>query len=286
MKYKRIAFVIDVDPSLLQDCKDILAAISIDAGLEAFEDNGNNCMVGYAQSTIFDEAVLSSTINLFPIEGAAISYSVGDTEDKDWNEQWENKGFPPIIVGGITIHDGRHLSQLPDGILVEIDAKQAFGTGNHETTQLILGELQNIDLNNKCVLDCGCGTGILGIACKKLGAASVLGYDIDEWSVDNTRHNSIINNVEDNFTVLHGDVNVIPATLRFDIILANINRNIILADIKELTQAMKKEATLIVSGFYEEDIPLIKVNAAEYGLNLISQQSLNKWSMLKFNNFK
>lgn len=285
MRYKQITFSIDADASLLQDTKDILASLSAYAGLEAFEDNGNS-ITGYSQTTLFDEDRLSAIINSFPIEGAQISYTISDAEYKDWNQQWENDGFPPIIVGNITIHDGRHLPQSADGFLVEIDAKQAFGTGNHETTRLILGELQNIDLRNKSVLDCGCGTGILGIACKKLGASHVLGYDIDEWSVDNTRHNVIINKVEENFTILHGDINILPPASPFDIILANINRNIILADIHALAKAMKKEAALIVSGFYNEDISLLEEAAESQGLHLVAQQSLNNWSMLKFHNIK
>lgn len=285
MRYKQIKFVIDADPPLLQVCKDILAAVAARAGLEAFEDNGN-CIIGYAQTTIFDEEVLSAIINSFPIDGVIIYYTIEDAEYKDWNEQWENEGFPPINVGNITIHDGRHLPQFPGGILVEIDAKQAFGTGNHETTQLILSQLQNMDLKNMSILDCGCGTGILGIVCKKLGASHVLGYDIDEWSVDNTRHNTIINDVEKQFTILHGDINIIPTTLQFDVILANINRNIILADMHAFPKMMKKEATLIVSGFLEEDVSLLKETAEQYGLHHIAQQTLNHWSMLKFHNHK
>ena len=222
MKYIQAIFNVTCDAATLQAAKDLLCALAGNAGFEAFEDDGAT-VTGYAQKELFSEDVLSETLRQFPIDGVEISYSIADAEDKNWNSAWEEHGFEPITIDGrCVVHDTMHLpDSIPDGAMeVTIDTKQAFGTGNHETTAMIISRLLATDLTGKSVLDCGCGTGILSIVAAKAGAKSVTGYDIDEWSVENTTHNCAINGTP-NVRVVKGDASVIKGLdVKFNVVLA------------------------------------------------------------------
>lgn len=274
------------DESFLQTIKDIICCYAGEAGFESFEDD-EDCVIGYVQKTLFNEDVLSCYLQNIPLQNVKVVYNLCDVEDKNWNEAWEEKGFESIIIDGrCIIHDTMHAPDIIDnGMLdITIDTKQAFGTGTHETTFMIISELLGIDLNNKYVLDCGCGTGILSIITSKLGAAKIVGYDIDEWSVNNTKHNCKINNVM-NVKALQGDATIIDSlTDRFDLVMANINRNILLADIPLFKKVMASDALLLLSGFYEDDAKLLIDKACTLGLTYVSQVTRNKWCMLKFIN--
>ena len=300
MKYYEVDF--NVLPFSSDAC-DLLAALAGEAGFETFEETDHG-LKGYVQQQLFDRSLLDSLLQMFPLPGVTVSYTVGEAEDRDWNEQWEQQGFEPILVEGgglkvegpsILIHDGRHyppstLHLPPSTITVEIDARQAFGTGTHETTRMVCATLldllsspnggNRVGLSPR-VLDCGCGTGILGITAMKLGARECVAYDIDEWSVDNTRHNAVINQVE--LTPLLGDSSVLNNVEgEFDIIMANINRNILLADMPAFRQKMAPGARLILSGFYTADIPQLTARATELGLSLVSQKEEADWACLLF----
>ena len=283
MKYYEVIFKIH---PVTQDARDILAAMTGEAGFESFEETEDG-LKGYVQQDSFDQDVLDQTIQYFPMEGTHIIYKVDEAEDKDWNEQWEQEGFEPIIIdeGKMVIHDGRHLnaplSMLNSSLSIEIDAHLAFGTGTHETTRMICSTLISEQLKGKRILDAGCGTGILGIAALKLGASSVTAYDIDEWSSDNTRHNAVINQVDSHMKILSGDASVLDSiNERFDYVLANINRNILLQDMRRFHQVMANGASLIMSGFYTEDIPLLEAKGQELGLTLVSQREDNHWASI------
>lgn len=276
MKYYEVKF--SVKP-LNSDACDLVAAMAGEAGFETFE-NTDEGMTGYVQQSLFDQQVLDDVLQSFPISDVSISYTIGEAEDRDWNEQWEQEGFEPITVDNrLVIHDGRHLPDAHYPIAVEIDAHLAFGTGTHETTQMICGTLLDTDLTDKRILDCGCGTGILGITAMKLGAQECIGYDIDEWSVDNTRHNAVINNVD--VTPLLGDASILNKVEGvFDIVVANINRNILLHDMPAFRQKMATGAKLILSGFYTEDIPLLTEKAATLGLSITAQREAHGWACI------
>ena len=180
-----------------------------------------------------------------------------------------------------TSHLAPRTSHLEAPLQIAIDARQAFGTGTHETTQMIVGTLLHLDLHGKRVLDCGCGTGILGIVAAKRGAAEVVGYDIDDWSVRNTQHNAELNDVE--IEVLEGDKRVLSHVNGvFDVVMANINRNILLADMEAFEEVMNHPATLILSGFYEEDAPVLLQKAAELGLKEQQRKVTGSWCCLVF----
>ena len=283
MKYYEIDFKINAPEELMQDACDVLAAMSAEAGLETFEET-NYGIKGYAQQSLFDKDYLNTVIKDFPFDDIEITYTVAEAEDKDWNETWENEGFAPIIVGEkCAIHDGRHIPEKTYPLTIEIDAKMAFGTGTHETTRMIVTELTNMIMEGKQLLDCGCGTGILSIVALKCGASHAIGYDIDEWSVDNARHNAIINRVDERFESVLGDATVIPSIEGlFDIVVANINRNILLADMESFTNKLKHNGILILSGFYTNDEQLLIEKAQSLGLSLEAKNADNNWSCLLF----
>ena len=284
MKYYEVNFTIEAPAELMQDARDILSALAGEAGFETFEDTDEG-VKGYVQQGLFDEALLKALIGDFPLPSCTVAYTVSEAEDKDWNEQWEQQGFEPIVVNDtLVIHDGRHLpSDIRPQTSIEIDAHLAFGTGTHETTRMMVGQLMSLDLTDKRVLDCGTGTGILGIAALKLGAHEAVGYDIDEWSADNARHNAVINMVDGQFTSLLGDASILKEVSgQFDVVLANINRNILLNDMEAFVGKMAPHSTLLLSGFYEQDIPLLEEKAASLGLKKQTQQHDGDWACLMF----
>ena len=279
MKYFEVDFQLS---PLSQDACDILAALTADAGFESFEETQHGIR-GYVQQPLLDRQALEDIVNNFPIMGTNIIYTINKAEDKDWNEQWEQEGFEPIIVGNnrLAIHDGRHLPSQPADISVEIDARLAFGTGTHETTQMICEWMLDMPMKDLRVMDAGCGTGILGIVALKLKANHVTAYDIDEWSSDNTRHNAVINRVDSQLSVYCGDASLLDSkTADYDLVLANINRNILLNDMPRFCQIMKQDAKLILSGFYTEDIPLLEARGKEFGLTLTGAKNRDKWASI------
>lgn len=288
MRYFEVDFKIEVPQELMGDVCDVLSALAGEAGFETFEETVTG-LKGYVQQSLFLPSVLDGLLDAFPFPEAHISYQVAEAEDRDWNEQWEQEGFSPIEVGNrCVVHDGRHFDGVSIGnyeIAVEIDAHLAFGTGTHETTKMMLSALLALDIPAKRVLDCGCGTGILGIAALKAGAAEAVGYDIDEWSAENARHNAIINGVEERFTSLLGDVSMLKQVEgRFDVVLANINRNILLADLPSFASKLKMGGTLLMSGFYESDVPLLVEAAKHENLTQIGLLNDGNWACLQFVN--
>lgn len=288
MKYLVAKFKIATSEDLLQVCKDLLADSAAEAGFESFEETQEG-LEAYVQKELFDKDALDVSIADFPIEGTDISYTIKDAEDKDWNEEWEEQGFDPICVDDqVLIYDAKHPelhpTTSPDHIEIGIEAKLAFGTGNHETTRMIVSTLLNMNLYKMRVLDCGCGTGILGLVASKLGASEVVGYDIDEWSVENAKHNAQLNGV-DNLEVYFGNASVINHISGvFDVVLANINRNILLEDMKSFRGVLNEGGYMILSGFYEEDIPVLLEKAKEFGLYESGRRTDNNWACLVLKN--
>ena len=292
MKYFEVEFTLTPCTQVAQD---LLSALAGEVGFETFEETQNG-LTGYVQQSLFDESALQQMLACFPLDDTQIKYDVREAEDRDWNEQWEQEGFEPIEVrserSGVSvemliIHDGRHLpsdiSHLPSALMIEIDAHLAFGTGTHETTQMICQTLLEMNMKGRWVLDCGCGTGILGICALKLGAKKCLAYDIDEWSVDNTRHNAVINQVDDKLTVLHGDGSLLDSVKdSYDVVVANINRNILLQDMTRFATVITPQGILILSGFYEADIPLISEKVNGMGFWHLKTKRNGDWACLVF----
>ena len=308
MDYLVATFVIEGNHDLLQTARDLLADAAGDAGFESFEDTPNG-LRAYVQEGLLNKSVLDDSLSDFLLPDVHISYTLSKAENKDWNETWEQAGFDPIdVCHKVLIVDANRSellssgvhgdSELTDGkegeagnvsaegtaydVVVRIAARQAFGTGTHQTTQMIVSELLGMDLKGKRVLDCGCGTGILSIVACKLGAAEACDYDIDQWSVDNTRDNAKLNQV-DNLRALLGDASVLQRIEgQFDVVLANINRNILLHDMPAFRTKMKKGALLVLSGFYVADLPLLEDEAATLGFHLDHQQHKDDWCCAVF----
>ena len=284
MKYIQVKFTAEPDS---QDVRDIIAALAAEVGFDSFTDEPDG-LVGYCQEDLFNKETLTEVIQSLPIPDVKVSFEAAKAEDKNWNEEWEKAGFDPIIIDdrcAIICKNMEEdatatypqLEKIP--MKITIDAQQAFGTGTHETTQMIVSLLLNQDLKEKRVLDCGCGTGILGIVAAKCGAKEVVSYDIDEWSVRNAEHNAELNGVE--LDVLKGDRRVLSHVSGvFDVILANINRNIILEDIDEFVSVMTTESKIILSGFYEQDAEAIIQKANELGLKENQRLLNHDWCCL------
>lgn len=282
MKYLVAEFKIECQDGMIQIARDLLTDALGEAGFETFEDTEDG-IKGYVQESLFDENAMNDVISNFMLPDVSINANIQEAEYKNWNEEWEEAGFERININdSITIYDARHDdgNGIASGISIGIETKQAFGTGTHETTRMIVSTLLNIDLKGKRVLDCGCGTGILGIAASKLGASEVVGYDIDEWSSENAIHNAELNGVG-NMRVMLGDASVLKSVEgKFDVVLANINRNILLADMPAFVSVMADESLLILSGFYASDVDLLIEKASSLGLSKIDSKSDSEWTCL------
>ena len=282
MKYLVAEFKIECQDGMIQIARDLLTDALGEAGFETFEDTEDG-IKGYVQESLFDENSMNDVISNFMLPDVTINANIQEAEYKNWNEEWEEAGFERININdSITIYDARHDdgNGIASGISIGIETKQAFGTGTHETTRMIVSTLLNIDLKGKRVLDCGCGTGILGIAASKLGASEVVGYDIDEWSSENAIHNAELNGVG-NMKVMLGDASVLKSVEgKFDVVLANINRNILLADMPAFVSVMADDSLLILSGFYASDVDLLIEKASSLGLSKIDTKSDSEWTCL------
>lgn len=282
MKYLVAEFKIECQDGMIQIARDLLTDALGEAGFETFEDTEDG-IKGYVQESLFDENAMNDVISNFMLPDVTINANIQEAEYKNWNKEWEEAGFERININdSITIYDARHDdgNGIASGISIGIETKQAFGTGTHETTRMIVSTLLNIDLKGKRVLDCGCGTGILGIAASKLGASEVVGYDIDEWSSENAIHNAELNGVG-NMKVMLGDASVLKSVEgKFDVLLANINRNILLADMPAFVSVMADDSLLILSGFYASDVDLLIEKASSLGLSKIDSKSDSEWTCL------
>lgn len=287
MKYYVANFDIECAEELLKPARELLSAAACEAGFEAFEDTDNG-IAGYVQRPLYDKEALDAAIVDYMPEGTQVTYNIEEVPDQDWNQGWEDQGFEPIGVSDhLVIYDAKHTDMSmfagDDGVMrIFIETRNAFGTGTHQTTRMILRRLLGMDLTGKSVLDCGCGTGILGIVASRLGANRVLGYDIDEWSSENAKHNAALNGV-DNLDVLLGDASVLDGVKEeFDVVIANINRNILLNDMTAFRSHLKTGGRLILSGFYETDVPMLEQAAQSNGLTIIDVVTDEEWACAMF----
>ena len=200
--------------------------------------------------------------------------------DKNWNEEWEKHFFQPIVIGDkCVIHSTFHTDVPVAQYDIIIDPKMSFGTGHHATTSNMLSWILDDDMSGKRVLDMGCGTAVLGILAKKKGAASVLAIDIDEWCYDNALESASLNKVD--IQVLLGDASLLQEK-QFDVILANINRNILLNDMAAYVACLPQGGCLYMSGFYTQDIPVIAECAVQLGMQQVGVKEQNNWVAVKF----
>ena len=209
------------------------------------------------------------------------TYTSKELENKNWNEEWEKNFHPIVIENKCLIRADFHPKNPNVQHEVVITPKMSFGTGHHATTYQMVDKLFDLDIKDKSVLDMGCGTGVLAILAKKLGSAYTVGIDIDEWSFTNSIENIERNDTQD-IEIKQGDATLLGNYQKFDVILANINRNILLNDMKHYASVLQKNGDILFSGFYMEDIPLIVDEAKKNNFTLVDQSERDNWSLLHF----
>ena len=256
---------------------EILMAELAEVGFDSFEDTPIG-IKAYIPKDSWNEQILQD-IYLLSNPEFTISYQRTEIEQVNWNEEWE-KNFSPIVIEDLcTVRANFH--PVPNTRYdIVITPKMSFGTGHHETTYMMLQQLLPLSLEDTKVLDMGCGTGILAIMAALRGARDITAIDIDPWCVENATENVQQNNCSF-ITIKEGDVSLIVGE-QYNLILANINRNILLSDIPAYTQVLLPQGLLLVSGFYEEDLPAIKEKCQEVGLTYLSHIERNRWVSAKF----
>ena len=255
---------------------DILVARLNEIEFESYSEDETG-VKAYVQTHLLDENAVKEIIN--EVEKLCeLSFTITKVKQENWNKKWENN-FEPVHINDKCVIRAHFHAAFPDlEHEIIITPKMSFGTGHHETTSLVMNEMFGIDFTDKSVLDMGSGTGVLAILAAKLGATSLIGIDFDEWAYENAVENAEINAIS-TISFMHGDVDAI-GDATFDIILANINRNIILQDIATYVKAMNTKSEIIFSGFLKEDIPLILEKSEQLGLELVVSKHKNKWQML------
>ncbi len=279
MNYVGCFFKIDSGSLDLQTAIDILVAELGEVGFESFTENTDG-LVAYIQKNDWNASLLSD-VQILQSEEVHFSYEVKEIEQVNWNEEWE-KNFESIVVDNeVSIRAPFHENPgLTYDIVIE--PKMSFGTGHHETTHLMVQHLRSMNLEEKQVLDMGCGTGILAIFAEMKGAKAVDAIDIDNWCYENSIENVERNNCKA-ISVFEGDSRLLKPT-SYDLIIANINRNILLSDMAVYTASLKENGVLLLSGFYTEDIEMINASAEKNGLVLDKKLERNNWVGLKYVN--
>jgi ribosomal protein L11 methyltransferase len=267
-----LAYHFTVSPP--QPGSEIIMALIADDGFETF-DNTENGFVAYIQ----EDLAININLEELKFDDFKYQYKIEKIPKKNWNAEWE-KNFEPVKVDDLLlIRAPFHLSEKNVKQEIVIMPKMSFGTGHHQTTQLMCAAMFEIDMKSKRVLDMGCGTGVLAILAVKLGATDVLGIDIDAWSVENSIENCSNNNCAQ-IVLKQGDVDLLKEESRFDIILANINKNILKSQLQAYSSKLKTGGKLFLSGFFKTDVNELAAVAKALNLNLINQKSKEEWAMM------
>jgi len=271
---------VELEVHVESDFSEIVMAELGEAGFESFVETDEG-LLAYILESDFEENTIAELVSKYS-ELTAIVTSWKSLERKNWNAEWE-KSYEPIEVGDkirvrATFHEPDPTFQYD----LLIQPKMSFGTGHHETTWLVMNEQLSLPHEGLSIMDVGCGTGILTILAYKLGATSLLGFDIDEWAVENTRENFAMNGLSAEAEVFQGTIKDVPSGLVFRGILANINRNILLSEIPEYVQHLISGGWLVTSGFYELDQADIERCAEENGLKKIRSNTRNQWATVVF----
>jgi ribosomal protein L11 methyltransferase len=260
------------------DLTDILTAELSQYGYDTFMETDTG-LCAYITEDVFSKAELEEVLDKYRGE-YPLPYSITRIQKQNWNEEWE-KNFEPLLISGIcSVRASFH--PQPEGVAYDIviNPKMSFGTGHHETTTLMIENQLQVNQAGKRVLDMGCGTAILAILAAKLGASEVVAVDIEDWTVENARENAALNAAP--VEVRLGDVQVIESDAPYEVILANINRNVLLADMAVYARLLVPGGTLVMSGFYTEDLPAIKSQAIANGLTYKAERTKNNWVSVVF----
>lgn len=271
---------VEVQLELEADFTEILMAELAEAGFESFVETDEG-LQAYIPEEDFNEPALQGILARYS-DITAIASSWKSLERKNWNEEWE-RSYEPIEVGDqIRVRAVFHEPDPRFTYDLLIQPKMSFGTGHHETTWLVMNEQLSLPHAGLSIMDVGCGTGILAILAAKLGAESLLGFDIDEWAVENTAENFTMNGLGEEAGVFKGTINEVPVEKQFGGILANINRNILLDEIPKYAKHLLPGGWLVTSGFYQMDQADIEHCASETGLKKLRSNTRNQWAAVVF----
>ncbi len=272
MNYHKVKFTLNP----LLPAREILYADLDQLNFESIVDTVDGVEAFIPEGQLNLEDLNDLMVNNLPDQ--LVDYTEEIVEQQNWNAVWESQ-FDPIFINDKCVirapfHDAQNLEYE-----IIISPKMSFGTGHHETTFLISQRLFELDLAGLSVMDMGCGTGVLAIIAKKLGAGYTEGIDIEHWAYENSIENALINNVSD-ILFLEGDANLLGER-KFDLFIANINRNILHADMPKYVDSMNSGATLLLSGFYTTDVDVLKSRGKECGLNFVNSTSKNNWALIQ-----
>lgn len=275
MKYIEVTFTMD-DTGLFRD---LLVDNLAQGPYESFVDTADG-VKAYVPADQFDNHFLEVTVETFPLP---LKYKVEEMEDRDWNAEWE-KGHEAVLVkadngASIWVRAPFHPHRTDVDYEVIIEPKMSFGTAHHPTTYMMLSYVAELEMKGRRVLDMGCGTAVLAILAKMRGANYVEGIDIDEWAFRNAQENAASNGVDLNLRL--GDSSLLTPQSSFDVIIANINRNILLADMDKYVAVLNAGGTLLLSGFYEADEGALIARANELGMILKNKKNRDGWSALQ-----
>ena len=274
--YYKVKFTLA--PCLAYEC-DILAALLADVGFESFEQTDDG-VDAFVKKELWDKDAVSEVIKLYDFE-AKIDFSEELVVGQDWNEEWEKHYFKPIVFEDkCVIHSSFHKDFPRLQYDIVIDPKMAFGTGHHETTSLMIKRILDAEMTGKSVLDMGTGTGVLAILSAMVGATNVVGVEIDPPAYENAVANAQLNGHPE-IDLRLGGAETVAESNSFDFVLANINRNIITADIDRYASALKAGGEMMLSGFYVDDVPVVEAAANKCGLERVSVIEKNRWANLQ-----
>lgn len=279
MLYTEIVFSFTPYESIYPE---LLSASLAEVGFDSFTTS-DETLYAYCPHDLYSEQNIKSCISSFLIPGISIDFKTNIIEDCNWNEFWEKNEYEPIVIGDLcVIRASYHSVHFDTRYEIIIDPRMSFGSGAHETTSMLTEFILNSDLHGKNALDMGCGTGILGIAMAISGAEKVYAIDLDKNSVINAKENTQLNGI-DNIEIIHGDASSIENTgVKFNLIVANIHKNIIINDLHLYVKALMPGGTILLSGFYVDDISDICKSAYEEGLQLENKYSKNNWAVVSF----
>lgn len=260
-----------------EEFREILMAEFAAVGFDSFQETDSG-FIAHSETDL-EDSIATEIIKRYK-EVASAALKIETVEQENWNKKWEESYSPIVIANKILVRASFHDSDPTLPIEIIINPKMSFGTGHHETTGLMMEAQLDLDHTGKRVLDAGCGTGILTVLAGKLGAKELIAYDNDEWVRDNIQENFKINNTIAD--VLIGTIESLHFSDDFDIILANINKNILLHDISYYSERLTPAGDLLLSGFYQDDLEDIKDLCAKKGLNYMNSLTRNKWTMARF----
>lgn len=268
---------INLNPCVEEEC-DIVAALLADVGFESFVPDEKG-VSAYIRKELFDKPATSSALAAYPFNGELQMEEAELIQGQDWNSEWEKHYFQPIVVGDrCVVHCSFHKEYPKAEYEIVVDPRMAFGTGHHETTSLMLERLLSYPLEGRKLLDMGTGTGILAILAAMRGAVYVVGVEIDEPAYLNAVDNAGINGVDLDLRL--GGVETVTECGYFDYVLANINRNIIIADIDKYARSLRQGGIMTLSGFYVEDIPFVEEAGKKCGLAPVAFFEKRRWACL------